>query len=175
MTRHINYFGYGAMEHPLVIKTLLGRIPGSEPASLQNYGLYIQKLVQVTDEVAAGQQESPQALLRRVWGPEFHSYTILPLRQYWVTGTLWKLTECECELVQEWELVGAGWNDELWVPVNRHGKARRVRAMTQRIRDGQIVERRVEYTREVPLLVDRDKLVEVATQFRSEFTKRVEV
>lgn len=163
MAKRIKYFGYGTMANERIMTVLIGRVPEGSPAILYGYALHVQHLDQIPDDVHPGTGLSPRVLLREKWGERFRNYTILPDENATVHGMLWDITDDEQRIIRAWELVDAGWHEEVAVTVA--GEL----AISVRIRDGQKVHHRYESMQKPRLLNDLEKTVLIATNFRYEF------
>lgn len=98
------YFGYGVFASRQLMKALLGRVPKSMPAFLQDYRLYIQSWKDIPPEA--------HLVLDRAWNDadKFRRYIIRAKKGSVVHGRLWFITHREREIIDDFEM-----NDGTWV------------------------------------------------------------
>lgn len=176
----IHYFGYGAMANPVIVTALLGRLPkntgvfGGSPR-LSGWSLAIQNLEHLpnVDTVHDGVKINPQARMRKVWGEDFRSYTIVPNPTGSVPGVIWNdLTQEERQLIQEWELIPWGWfKDVPSVSVRAIGL---YTCCTEAIGDGQGYDQETGFIERVRplLLIPEEAVAARARQANKEFFSR---
>ena len=103
------------------MKAITGRSPKGQPAHLEGFELYVQKLGNIP--------ELPQNILRKAWGRSFKSYVIRK-GEGRVCGTLWEITPEERKHIINWELIPEGWyKDANVIAILEDGK--RIHAVTE--------------------------------------------
>lgn len=110
---------------------MLLAVTGEKPkfignAVLSGYELRVQQLSEIT---TAG--ENPREILRKVWGDNFKSYTLIEKQGSQVSGVLLKLSIKARHKFDKWELVDMGWYKKVFVEVELIDSGRRYKAETQ--------------------------------------------
>jgi hypothetical protein len=177
MSERIAYFGYGANRDPRMMGWILGQDPDTLTgylASLDGYGLAIQRLDQVPDKVvqSAPIPRSARDLLKENWDEDFMSYVIFPSPGDKVSGVMWELTPEDRERVRDWELIDFGWYEDVEVSV-RDSAGDEHTVVTERLGSGQEFAHEVYGTRYVTWLNDPEKFRVVAEKAAREYDERL--
>src|SRR3989344_9531308 len=156
MGKQINYFGYGANKTKDMIKSMIGRVPESNPAVLENFELCIQDF----DEI-----KSPKVkkILKKVgWNSRFKTYCIRRAKGKKVYGTLWKTTKKEHELIDNWEI------HKIWYTCTKiivKSKGKNFHALTEIIDDKKLKPSR--FGKRYPaFLNNKARMLRIARQLR---------
>lgn len=155
-TNSVFYFGFGANSHPKMMQAVIGRIPEGRPAELRGYELGIQKFVDLP--------QTAQRILKKYWKENFKSYVIRPNPKKSVSGTLWKLSFKERQLVARWELVGL-WQSSQNITVITDS-TNIVQAETEVVPSDSIISPVEDSESYKPFIVAKRKILRVARQTR---------
>lgn len=176
MDDKVLYFAYGANKTLEMMAAITGNksLVGSD-ATLNGYGIYVQKLDQVPDIVAPNSPAkiSPQKILRDVWNENFETYVIKPNADKKVSGTVWELTPLERELVRNWELIDFGWYKDAVVKI-KTDNGDEIEVQAEILGDGQDVDREVNGLDYPPFLNRLEDFQRVAEKAREEYMTMLE-
>lgn len=129
----IFFFGYGANRDLYRLKEILGNTPeGGQGAFIEGFNLAVQNLDQIPPET--------REILRRVWGDEFHAYT-LQKGDGFVEGRIWILDERDLEKLQQWEFVGDKSWRELITTTATTSSGEKITVLTEKSREDYPVEK----------------------------------
>lgn len=176
MVHRVLYFGFGANREVAVLAEVLGKSPDEmvgSPASLKGYELVIQSIPNIPSKIVekAPVKISPRAMMSRVWGDGFQSYSIRRQDDSSVSGTIWVVTTDESKRIEDWELTELGWNKRRTVRVYEQSGIE-VDVYTDVIDDSQPFDRVVDGTNYVTFLNDIVKSLQVARKARQAYDER---
>jgi len=176
MSETVKYFGYGANRDPKMISFITGR-PEEElvgkPATLEGFGLGVQRLDQVLDSLSAGSilPISVRALLLESWDDRFRSYIIFPKPDSRIVGTIWELSDQDRDRVRDWELVGDWYKDDSGTATTDDGE--KVDLITESLGDGQEFDHEVDGLNYETWLNPVAMFETVASKARKEYDERL--
>lgn len=171
----IGYAGYGPNSDPDLIEAITGEIPTpiGHVAILQNVELCVQGLEDVPDVPIADNAPSVRDILGYNYGPDFEAYTLRPRQGGIVRGRLVTLSPIGFAQMMEWDMVNEGWFKPFEVQAGILPHMDHVRVHTTGLREDQSIKRVVDdpwgYQ---DFLVDKDRMIEVATQVRLDRQRR---
>lgn len=157
--KEIIYFGYGANANKDMMKALIGRVPKSFSAKLEDYGLFVQSWNEIPF--------AARKFLKHSWDSSFQSYIAVPLKGNRIFGTAWKITQTEREMIGKWEL-HYHWYFPVEVKI-KDEKGKTFKAKTEIIYKYKTNEKPI-VTKDYPSFVaPKKKMLKLANEDREEF------
>ena len=172
----MKYFGYGANKTAEMIAAITGKpletLKGI-PVVLKGYEIGIQRFDQIPDTLMEGSMlpVPVKEIIGGAWSdPEsFETYVIRP-GDGEVHGTMWDLTEQDRALVQDWELVGDWYKEQMVTVIDESGQE--LELQTEILGDGQELDRLVDGRDYPPFLRELGEFQRVAEGARRQFLER---
>ena len=166
-TSYINYFGYGVMASPTLIKTLLGRIPKYKKATLHDFGIFIENWKDIPEDV--------KDILANYWSSrdKFRSYSIKRKKGKVVAGKVWQVTPEERRVIDEWDVTHRLWYHPFMVEVQLKNGGNCF-AETEAIFTSDSEIEYISDSRSYPFFLnDREKMFYVAAKLNNFFSRNI--